>query len=558
MSDVFRNEVLVIDDAFLLAVHHLTRKVNLVVKHPDPILKLDAPWEDRRSYCLAYMNVLYDESEKLFKMWYIVGNATPDGRDVGNEPAPPTAYAVSHDGIYWEKPILNRVEFRGSTKNNYVFPGFDVSILRDPSDAPARRYKMLFADGQANWARFHMPLSLAYSADGIHWGVPLHVNPIHRGVSDGAFEFFYDEDRRRYQIFSRRVPNLPRDISLYESYDLVNWEDRGRVLVAGDEHDPPGMFNFHGMVPFRYKDFHLALLNTMYSLPGAETYENYNAPPPDYPDKRLGQIDIQLAYSRDGVQWSRPEDLSAIVPNGEPGSPDEGIIFAHAGRPVVLNGQTWIYYTGRRDRHNYWSPEQVGNTVGNDWRKMSFGMLAKIPEDHWVSLDAGSGEGWFLTKPYGSPSRLLVNADAKGGRVEAEILTPYGRPVEGFTRADCVGISGNGKDQEIRWTSKTNPRDLNQQHRGGLCLKFYLTNAKLYSYTLVEPDPDGTIKRYWDNARWNEAIMHRRDNWSRNSNEPADGLRQPTGTQNSSGTRFGPNPRAKGEVVVDRARGNGC
>ena len=63
-------------------------------------------------------------------------------------------------------------------------------------------------------------------------------------------------------------------------------------------------------------------------------------------------------------------------------------------------------------------------------------------------------------------------------------------------------------------------------------------------YELVEPDPDGAIKRYWDSARWNEAILHRSDNWGRPSNEPAGGVPQPPGTQLASGKRFGPNPRA--------------
>jgi len=172
-------------------------------------------------------------------------------------------------------------------------------------------------------------------------------------------------------------------------------------------------------------------------------------------------------------------------------------------------------------------------------------MLAKMPEDHWVSLDAGSTEGWLLTKPYAPPEKLLVNADAKGGSIEAEFLTPYGEPVEGFTRGNCIGISGNGKDQEIKWKTSVNPRSLLEQYRGGLCLKFYVKNAKLYSYSLMEPDPQGTIKGYWDNARWSEAIMHRSDNWGRNSNEPAGGVPQAPGTQNPSGLLFGPNPRAE-------------
>jgi len=73
------------------------------------------------------------------------------------------------------------------------------------------------------------------------------------------------------------------------------------------------------------------------------------------------------------------------------------------------------------------------------------------------------------------------------------LRTPYDRPVEGFTRADGIGVSGNGKDQEIRWKTGANPRDLLETHRGSLSVKLFLRNVKLYSYSLMEPDPDGSI-----------------------------------------------------------------
>ena len=82
------------------------------------------------------------------------------------------------------------------------------------------------------------------------------------------------------------------------------------VIVTGDEHDPVDTFNIQSMTPFIYEDIRLGLLNTHYSLPGAEPYEVYHQAPEDYPNRRLGIVDIQLAYSRDGLNWSRPMDRS--------------------------------------------------------------------------------------------------------------------------------------------------------------------------------------------------------------------------------------------------------
>ena len=525
MSDMYRNKVLLIDDAFLLEVHNLERRANQAVKHPEPVLKLDDPWCDKMEL-FNYNNVLYDEEEKLFRMWYVVCGQRPDEYwERGRK----TAYATSRDGIHWEKPIMNMVEVNGSKENNYILPqmlSLTYTIIKDPSDVPARRYKMIFQvdSEEMRWAKFHLPLNLAYSADGIHWDRPVHVNPVMRGLSDAGWGFIYDTDRRKYQLYTRRVPNLPRDISLYESFDLVNWEDKGRILVPGDEHDPPELFNFQGLTPFFYEDFCLGLLNTQYSLPESETYEVFHDPPADWPSDRLGHVDIQLAYSRDGVQWSRPRDRSPIVPNGEPGSPDAGVIFVPSANPFVINGDTYIYYTAVRYQHNERTQAAYMKEHDYDLRDAVSCMLAKMPEDHWVSLDAGAEEGWLLTRPYGSPSQLLVNADAEGGSIEAEFRTPYGDPVEGFTRADCIGISGRGKDQEVRWKAVPCPADVEGDYRGGVLARIYLKNAKLYSCTLTQPDPEGQIRRYWASFRWNENLFHRSDQWGRASTGPAGGL----------------------------------
>ena len=75
-------------------------------------------------------------------------------------------------------------------------------------------------------------------------------------------------------------------------------------------------------------------------------------------------------------------------------------------------------------------------------------MVARMPEDHWISLDAGEEEGWVMTKPWGPPYEILLNADAQGGSIEAELVTPYGEPIEDFTRADSVPLTSDGTAQK--------------------------------------------------------------------------------------------------------------
>ena len=97
----------------------------------------------------------FDEEEQIYKCWYSpfiidersystsrerrttvsYGNAGLSKREMG------VCYAVSEDGIAWEKPELGLIDFKDSTKNNLVqreTHGAGVSKdLRDPD--PARR-----------------------------------------------------------------------------------------------------------------------------------------------------------------------------------------------------------------------------------------------------------------------------------------------------------------------------------------------------------------------------------------------------------------------------------
>jgi hypothetical protein len=524
----YRHKFLLVDNSCLLRAHGVTRTVNPATKHPEPVLTTDAPWnqDDER---FSYANIIYDPAEKLFRMWYFVWRAGHSGPGVIVSGGNKLAYATSTDGIHWERPELGLVEVNGSTRNNYLIPEMGIyggTLIEDPSDPPPRRYKMIFGllGREPDWAGFHIPLSLAYSADGLRWERPHHVNPVLRGISDGELTLHYDPDRRVYQLFTRRVPNLPRDISLYESFDLVNWEDRGRVLVP-DEHDRPEMYNFYNMAPFRYEGLTLGMLNAQYTDPVSETYESYHRAPGSPEDIR-GHVDIQLAYSHDGREWLRPRDRSAVIACGRPGERDFGGVYP-SKCPVVLNGDTFIYYTASRLLHCWW----------HEWEKaipendVCCLMLAKMPEDHWVSLDAGDAEGCLVTKPGPFPGlRMLVNADAAGGSIEAEIVNPYGQPVAGFNRADCIPVTANGKDQELRWKGMEGWNTekylelITKTHLGGLMARFYLRNAKLYSFTVVEPDAEGDLARYWANERWCEHIKHRSGNWDGKSNEPAGGI----------------------------------
>ena len=85
-------------------------------------------------------------------------------------------YATSQDGVTWVKPELGLVEYEGSKANNILWRGggdtkalqagpHGSGILKDLQDPdPTRRYKA-FLESEI--------LSVAFSADGIHWEPPI-------------------------------------------------------------------------------------------------------------------------------------------------------------------------------------------------------------------------------------------------------------------------------------------------------------------------------------------------------------------------------------------------
>jgi len=115
----------------------------------NPLFQADRPWENSMNN--LYPNVIWDEQEKIFKLWYKCVLA--DREVIAQMDRPSTVhdvgwyllYATSKDGIRWEKPELGLHKFAGSAANNIVARDCpNVGVFKDPHDADAsRRYKMV-------------------------------------------------------------------------------------------------------------------------------------------------------------------------------------------------------------------------------------------------------------------------------------------------------------------------------------------------------------------------------------------------------------------------------
>src|SRR5215813_8399184 len=140
-------------DHFLIEETNLRRRFHAAQYYPgSPVLKPDKPWEatsDKRRQAMAFSDgIWYDPREHLFKAWYVSG--------------PKTLYATSKDGVHWMKPALDvergtNIVHKARRDSSTVW--FDLEE-KDPS----KRYKFVYSNLQGK------PVSLYYSADGIHWG----------------------------------------------------------------------------------------------------------------------------------------------------------------------------------------------------------------------------------------------------------------------------------------------------------------------------------------------------------------------------------------------------
>ena len=155
--DVKTTRLLFLDD------RNISRSDNAVIKLGDikkyssnPLMREDKHWEKR--FDNFYGNIIFDEQSNLYKCWYspfIVANSSAnmsfedmkniqyDGHDF-QEMA--ICYATSVDGLTWNKPELNLVEFNGSKANNIVFRGpHGGGIFYDKEDSDnTARYKLIY------------------------------------------------------------------------------------------------------------------------------------------------------------------------------------------------------------------------------------------------------------------------------------------------------------------------------------------------------------------------------------------------------------------------------
>ena len=440
---VGKERQLLFDDAVIAALRgSAVRRLGRVQKYPgNPVVRKTQSDEIEGLGPTFWGTVLYDREERVFKMWHAALTFKPP--EIFNH-----LYAVSKDGLRWEKPILNVV----GTDNRHKPPGYKaghagmwLSVRQDAAAAdPQQRYKAFIQ---------HDPLYYLSSADGLQW------------TEHGAAAYYTDDTtccvyhpgRREYLKTGRFCPD-GHNIALRSIMTCVAPTPAAAgntpwhlVMLPDDadlQRDPD--LQFYHMPGFAYESIYVSLLGI------------YHAGPDN------GNSEHELAFSRDGLNWQRVAHGTLFMERGAPGSWDSGFGVVPSGGPVEVGDELWFYYSCYNASHHAVGSGRAG--IG----------LARLRRDGFVSLSAGADGGAVLTKPFELAGSVLeINARVRGSlrvRVLDESRSALAASAA-FQADDCHHI--------VRWAQR---RDLGAFQGKTVQLEFDLEDADLYAFQVSGPE----------------------------------------------------------------------
>ncbi|HTL31445.1 MAG TPA: hypothetical protein VL282_19580, partial [Tepidisphaeraceae bacterium] len=267
-------------------------------------------------------------------------------------------------------------------------------------------------------------LMIATSPDGITW-TPItdHASVLpHNHDIDGIFR---DPIRKRYGAIVSMIMSEPsryrhRRLTFQSvSDDLVHWTTPWPILVP-DEHDEPNT-EFYAMAGIIARgDLLIGLVKVLRDdLPADEGGEK----------RGIGYT--TLAYSRDGITWTR--DREPFLPrNPASGSWDHAMTWGDC--QLLVDDEVFIYYGGYAHGHKVerFTERQIG--------------LARMPKDRYVARRAGKETAMLRTKPIAlNGSSLTVNAIIRG-EMKVELLDLAGKSI-----ASAINLSGDSMAHRLDW-----------------------------------------------------------------------------------------------------------
>lgn len=383
-------------------------------------------WEAR--YDNAYPNLIFDPRDRKWRLYWTVFVTDPVAVRTPIDQRPDTAYraedgrtvalcyAESDDGINWVKPDLGLFSFEGSTENNIIMPmahGAGVSLDMDDPD-PSKRYKMMM---RTDWGPDNHMLTVAFSADGIHFSEPRRIAGFNPEADTHNF-VFRDELTRQYVLITREWRDGLRICSISRSTDFMAWSEPQEMFRGLGPRN-----QIYSMPVFRYRNQYLG-------IPAIIHEGDMSAPDHDC-------VDTVLATAWNLDSWEFVSGFTPLIERGSGHYPDGAWDNAcvYATTPVEVDDRIWFYWMGGNGKHTGFRETSFGRGYVE---KDKFAHYTAIDPDRTATLALGP---FNVT---GEEVDLLVEVD-EGGEVWFEVLRDRTRePVPGFGAEHCTPITESG------------------------------------------------------------------------------------------------------------------
>ena len=494
--------------------HNVAWRVELAAEDAgNPLIEPKFPWESAAVF--SHGTVLLDPIDGLWKAWYISAKQTKLQSSAERR----LCYAESTDGLLWKRPKLNLCSYPGFPRTNILLDiesggsSQHASVIVHPEAPPDERYEMFVirlpgwehpyklvkgfplptgSSGHGHEGEFKPGYFRYRSRDGKKW-IPWEAVNLETSdsgwisqIADGSYVAYH----------KAVIPALPGGLIPYDiaagvcrimvrrtSKDGTVWT-QSEPVITPDWQDPQDT-QFMELTPLDQRGGMVGLV-TVYHV--------------------LNQtIDVQFAGSRDGKNWWRP-DRRACLPLRSLGDLGGGMIWPM--NPLIQHkDRVYLYYSGCEGLHNdyqstepvermkaakfprwphYWEPLTQGKDVYSPVRGVLwfYGSLCRASWEAgrlWAAVTAtgGSAEGTLLTRNLNAGGKhITVNAvTMKDGALSAELIQ-NGKPLRGFTRADCKVIRGDHHAAMLRWKGGTRCPAEDVQ------IRFYLKRARLYGFDL--------------------------------------------------------------------------
>jgi hypothetical protein len=501
---------LFLDNTMLEVTPGVSRRLHKPKKHLlNPVVRCDRWCEGNN---LQPYTTMYDTEDKLFKMWARGGSDWKSGYLDGH--AAYMLYFTSADGVHWDKPDLGLVEIAGRRDHNIVFTSDMVSGANAVSSRETKGFVVpsqpMTPQGKKAffWAVNKHPnprnagekfvglavvqdhrrgAHIVTSPDGIHWScasAPFWQTPndVSGKGDDCLMHMFYDKAKQQWALYRRIIPEFSermvadesdrerkavdryyRSYAYAESADLREWRNH-RFILSMDADDPADT-ELYQFACHKFGQTYVGYISVFYL-------------------RDPQQIDIRLATSRDGLNFTRVCRSEPFIPSGPVGYYDCMAMACSQPEPIIVNDTVYIYYTAANFPHSV-------HVARTDPRILKTGAaLATFKRDRFASLetsDRDPGPCRVVTRPFTvRHSRLFLNAATwMKGSVRVEALTRDWQPIPGFTQAEAREIQGDALDHPVRWKDNAGLGKLLGKE---IRLKFFMTRARIHAMTLTNED----------------------------------------------------------------------